>query len=207
MDGANALLSLPLSTLLPLAVGYLCYRTAYVGRDGHHKQTDIIFSVVVFAALTRAISDLISPKVAPDAGLLIGAWAAYVTALYWRRYISGWVAEKLRDAGYIDHDGQPTAWKTMLAAQLKGPTRLTVYLKDGRRLMSSRLSDFNDAPLKSCILGEDGSVGIYVTDAYDPETKKWVPQQPFDENFADWGFELTIIPASEVARIEVTRPC
>lgn len=206
MDGANALLSLPLSTLIPLAVGYICYRTAYVGRDGHHKQTDIIFGVVVFAALTRAISDLISPKGAPDAGLLIGAWVSYVTSLCWRRHLSARFAKTLRDAGYVDHDGQPTAWKSMLADCLKGPTELVVYLKDGSQLLSQNLDQFNSAPSACCILGEDGSIGMYVTHHLPAQKMEWLECKPFDKDKADWGYEMTFIPATEIARIEIRRP-
>ena len=206
MDGVNAILSLPLETLVQLATGYICYRTAFIGRNAHHTATDTIFIVVVFAALTKLITSLLASEIAPSGGLLIGSWCAYVTALAWRKHLAHRYAKALRDADYIDHDGQPSAWRTMLAERLKGPTRLVVYLKDGRRLMTTRLSDFEHLKTGCCILGEDGSVGMYVTDTYDPQTKEWVETPPFDPEYADWGYELTIIPAAEVARVEIARP-
>lgn len=206
MDGANALLSLPLGTLVPLAAGYVSYRSAYVGRDAHHKQMDILLCVVVFAAIAKAMAALAAHSVGPEIALGVGALLAYSSALIWRRKLSVWYASILSGAGIVDHDGQPSAWKTVLASQLKGPTRLVVYLKDGSRLACMQLSDFNKSPTKSCVLGEDGSVGLYVTHAYDPKKADWVENTAYDPSRDDWGYELTIVPSSEIARVEVTRP-
>lgn len=206
MNGAEAFLELPLGTLVALGAGYLSYRAAYVGKAGHHTQTDVIFVVIVFAAIAMGTSSIFSSPVAPDAGVFLGAWVAYVAALLWRKHISHRVAEAVRVSGYGDHDGQPTAWRTMLADQLKGPTRLVVYLKDGRRLMTSRLADFEHLKTGCCILGEDGSIAMYVTDTLDPITNDWIQQEPYDPENAEWGYELTQIPASEIARVEISRP-
>lgn len=206
MTDADALLNLPIGTLVPLAAGYISYRFAFVGRDAHHKQLDALMIVVVFAAIVKSVSWVLSPAKAPDAGLFFGVAAAYSASLIWRKRLGPWCAKSLREAGFVDHDGQPSAWRTMLSEDLKGPTRLVVYLKNGSALMSDDLAQFNSAPCSCCILGEDGSIGMYVTGYLAKGTKEWVDCAPHNSDAADWGHELTIIPAAEVARVEITRP-
>ncbi len=72
--------------------------------------------------------------------------------------------------------------------------------------MTSRLADFEHLATGCCILGEDGSIAMYVTDAYDPVSKDWIVQQPYDPENPTWGYEFTQIPANEVARVEISRP-
>lgn len=68
--------------------------------------------------------------------------------------------------------------------------------------MSERLGDFEKAPLGPCLLGQDGSVALYVTDAM-AKDGDWEKREPFDSEHADWGYVLTYIPANQISEIRL----
>lgn len=213
MEPVKLLLDLPFDILAQLAAGYLSYRLAFIGRDSHHTAIDVTFISLAFAAMTKAIViviGLVMLKVGYDPlTILPSIGAAFVVlgaAALWRRWGQDRVYNFFRNGGISDHDGQPDVWRSMLARQLKGPTRLVIKLKDGTELMCNQLAKFNDAPLGPCLLGMDGSVALYVTDVRKKGTADWEEISPFDAELPGWGYEMSFIPASEIARIDVTRP-
>ncbi|MGR3480679.1 hypothetical protein [Salipiger marinus] len=209
MDQVKVLLDLPFDVLLLLAAGYASYRIAFIGRDAHHSTIDVTFISLAFAAIAK-LSMQLTAQAAPDVPVwsigLGSAAASLLIAVVWRRWGQASTYKALRACSVSDHDGQPDVWRSMLARDLKAPTRLVVCLKDGRSLMCEELAKFNDAPMGPCLFGPDGSVALYVTDILKPGAEDWDQVEPFDPERSSWGYELSLIPSSEIARIDVSRP-
>lgn len=213
MEQVKLLLDLPFDVLAMLAAGYLSYRLAYIGRDVHHSPIDVTFISLIFAALTKLYAILIAQALdaaerplQAELNFLIAAVIAIASAAVWRRWGQRWTFDALRASKISDHDGQPDVWHSMLARQLKGPTRLVVCLKNGTDLMCEQLARFNEAPMGPCLFGSDGSIAMYVTDVRKAGAEEWEEVAPYDPDFAIWGYEMSFIPASEIARIDVSRP-
>lgn len=202
MLAPETLTKLPYDFLWMFATGYIAYRIAFVGRNGHHKTFDETFLVMVFATLARLIAGLISWLTGchPVISGLSAVGITILAAIVWRRWVSGWVRTALRKAGIVDHDGQPDAWRSMLAETLRGPTQLVVVLKSGKSYLCDNVGRFNDAPLGPCVFGEDGSVAMYLTAVRKPGMP-WEDCNPEGEN----GFEMSFFKASDIERVDITR--
>ena len=83
---------------------------------------------------------------------------------------------------------------------MRGPTQLVVMLKSGKSYLCDNLGRFNDAPVGPCLLGEDGSVGMYIT-AIRKQGEEWQNFDPESEN----GFEMSFFKAADIERIDITR--
>lgn len=205
MPDYEKLLQLPFEVIWPLGAGYLAYRLAYVGRDAPHKTFDGTFLVFVFGAIAKGIASLIAVT-APEAPVAItaamGAAFALVVAAIWRIWAAECVYDYLRERKVLDHDGQPDVWRSMLARQLPGPVQLIVTTKAGKIYLCDELGRYNDAPLGPCLLGEDGSIAMYVTAWRRVGEAKWHDVKPYRE---DVGFEMSFFKASEIERIDITR--
>lgn len=206
IEAVKLLLDLPVGILVALGAGYLAYRLAFVGRDGHHGPIDVLFLALVFAAVVRwcdvALQAWLPPIWSPvPASLLVIA-----VALLWRRFVGGWTRDALRRMHLVDDDGQPNVWRSMLVRNLRSPTRLVVHLKDGSSVMCDRLAAFHQAPMETSLLGPDGSIALYITHVMSAGEMEWKECAPYDPEYADWGYEMSFIPASEIARVDITRP-
>jgi hypothetical protein len=111
----------------------------------------------------------------------------------------------LRRLKLVDHDGFHSAWASALGRKLQPPRQLVVRLKSGKRLMCADLADFADAPLGPCLLGPDGSVGLYVTDVMETADGTWDERKPRCGDEA-YGWSMTFVAASEISEIEIMRP-
>jgi len=199
MPEIPALLDLPFTTLVPIALGFLCYILAFSGRNGHHSSAHTVLITVVFAAIVRSAVSLFPPAVTPVAGLAIGAMLAFSAAAGWRWFLADWTKSLLRTLRLWSSDSQSTALQSVLATDKGRLTELCVWTNTGQAFMSEYLDRFKDLPKGHSWIGPDGSVALYVTAVLDPVTKEWVEEMPLDEN---WGARLTIIPANQVARIQ-----
>lgn len=213
MTDIQSLLDLPYETLALLASGYLAYRLAYVGKDAAHSSVDVVFLTVVFAFVAKQTTvsvDLLMWSTHQTPGgifaSLAGMVSALISAAVWRRSLQEFVYAALRKVKVSDHDGQPNVWRSMMARTLQPPARLVVVLKNGSSLMCNQLAMFKDAPMGPCLFGQDGSVAMYVTDIRRPADQDWTEVEALDPNRPDWGYEMSFIPADEIARIDVTRP-
>lgn len=204
-DEVRQLLELPFSTVALLGAGYLGYRLAYIGRDAAHKASDTVFLSLVYAAIAKGVGVLFAPIAEPTLQALAGLAGALVVAGTWRRRGQEATFATLRRWGVLDHDGFASAWDSALGRRLPPPTRLVVRLKSGKRLMCENLADFEAAPLGPCLLGPDGSVGLYVTDVMEGPGGEWDERKPFDQGATELGYAMTFIMASEVAEIEISR--
>lgn len=203
MDNIRPLLDLPLATLAPLAAGYIGYRLAFLGRDGAHRATDVIFISLAFALAGKMI------MAGFGAWTMLGAIAAVlITAsigALWRNWGANQSFAWLRRLRLIDHDGQPDVWRSMLARKLPPPLQIVVYLKNGQRLMCSDMRPFYQQPLGPCLLGEDGSVALFVTDYRNAGSTDWVEITNENHESVEWAPPITFIPASEIARVQMIR--
>jgi hypothetical protein len=215
MEALENLLQLPYQTLAILIAGYLSYRLAYTGRDTTHRTLDTLAIALVFAFVAQAAS----------AGLLIlygrhfpvpsggeiqlsvgysisvlGIIAALLSAAAWRKFNNRalpWILRKLRISSA---DRNRAAWESVIANEDSGPSSITVVKKDGAKLMSERLANFENAPFGPAILGSDGSVAIYVTHFKNVDKEDW---ESNEVDYEDWGPEITVVPASEISEIRI----
>ncbi len=198
------LLLLPLSTLIVLATGYVAYRIAYIGHDGAHSTVDVVFLSFTFSALASAVlwvcGDWFWPGVFLSICMTLGA------AAFWRVFLSPFIWKKLRVWGISDHDRGRSAWESMITRGLLAPNRIVITLTNGRQLMCDDTRPFDDAPLGPCLFGPDGSVALYVTSERPDSDSDWKARTPFDADNAAWGYEITVVPASEISRVAITRP-
>lgn len=200
----QSILDLPLGTLAVLAAGYIGYRLAYAGKDGGHKQTDTAFLTLVWASIAKLCATY-SAVLGEISSYLIGFAVTVAAALLWRAMLQEIVFKLLRGLKLVDHDGFHSAWASVLGRKLKSPRQLVVRLKSGKRLMCHDLADFADAPLGPCLLGPDGSVGLYVTDVMESADGMWDERTPRSADKAH-GWSMTFIAASEISEIEIMRP-
>jgi len=202
MEPVRALLDLPLATLAPLAAGYLGYRTAFIGRNGAHRAVDVVFLSLVFALVGKMV------MVASGGWIIPGAVAAVavtiMTAALWRVLGVHHVFAMLRRRRIVDHDGQPDVWRSMLARQdIDGANRITVRLKSGRHLLCNDTRSFNLAPMGAYLLGEDGSIALYVTHSKGAVPgSEWIEAEPLDQGF---GYDMTFIPAAGIESVDLRR--
>lgn len=207
MEQVKSFLDLPISTLSILAVGYVGYRLAYVGRDKPHKSADTVFLALVWAAIARAVSVAVfaqNPDVGPFTAYGIAAATALVLALVWRWGGQEAMFQLLRWLDLIDHDGQISAWDSLLARSKEKYSRLVVKRKDGSAVLCDALDDFCELPMGPCLLGADGSIGLYVTDIMHVDSDEWTPKQPVDTEHPGFAYTMTFIPAHEISSVEIT---
>lgn len=214
MEQVEWLLKLPFDTLALLSVGYLSYRLAYTGKDGAHSPVDVIFLTFVFASIARAAGRVflfgieVTGIEPPDwAATIFGVFMALLLAANWRKWWEGWLFELLRKFGISASDRHETAWQSALARPpAKGPTSLFVRCADGTRLLCESLADFNSAPFGPCILGQDGSVAMYVTHRKTVSATDWEEEQIPGKVDPIWGYQMTFLPASQVIEARITYP-
>ncbi len=205
MTDVASLLALPFETMASLGCGYVGYRLAFTGRNDAHSTVDVVFLSLSFAAIAKAV-------MLPFEGgwLALGAVLAAVcvvaAASIWRGVGADFAFRHLRGFGVSDHDGTRSVWASMLSRRLRAPMRIVVKLTNGGSLMCNDLRPFYDAPLGPCLLGEDGSVALYVTDVRKASDSDWTEVVVFDSERPEWGYEMSFVPASQIALVDITRP-
>jgi hypothetical protein len=215
MEALEKLLQLPYQTLAILVAGYLAYRLAYTGRDSTHRTLDTAAIALVFAFIAQAASALFLlmyvARYPVKSEMALPLWAGYgvsvggiiaalVTAAIWRRISVNSMPAILRGAGISSADRNVAAWETVINREDSGPSQITVVKKDGTTLQCERLDDFKKAPFGPMILGQDGSIAMYVTDYREKDSEDW---KEVDLAQGDWGPEITIIPACEISEVRI----
>lgn len=203
MNDLASLLNLPFDTLFIVAIGYLGYRAAYIGRGVGKNAVETVFLSAVFAMLAKAATLILSAADAdPWVAYPVAAASVLIAALVWRRWLQELSFRCLRHLGINDHDGFTSVWDSMLARPLPPPSQLLVRLKSGKLLMCDEVSRFNNCPLGPCLLGEDGSVALYVTHVMTDEAEGWVEMEPVHEK---WGAAMTFVRADQISEVEIRR--
>lgn len=197
------LLNLPWATVLFLAAGYAGYFVANTGNRDHHKPMDTAFSSAVFGFFA-----LFAFQLLPREGfwILVASLASFSLACllgaFWRRFGREVLRKIFRVSRISFNDDIQSAWATIGNVTNVSATELTVYLKNGTLLQSSDLSQFGSLPNGPCVLGGNGDVLMYVTDIRDAGGESKGNGALFHDG---WGAEITYIPASEIARVELRR--
>lgn len=200
----QSLLDLPFETVLNIAAGYMAYRVAWTGRDSRHAGIDVAMITLVFAGLSqgagllaRAVLDTQNAAM-QMASLAAGPVAALLVAAFWRRWGAGSMQRLLRTARISTSDRSWSAWDAVRSDDALRPTQIILRRRDGTLLMCDSLGDYANAPSGPCVLGEDGSVALYVTAEKALSDPDWVVADPRSEG---WGCLLTYVPADEIASI------
>ena len=213
MENIPDILNLPVSILSLIAAGYLSYRLAYTGRDGSHRTIDVVFLVCVFAFVAKTAGEPVGsalreadcgPVFSSVVSGLIGLLAALVVATVWRKWGENCTRSFLRKARVSSSDRFTSAWETLIANNKLRPSMLVLRKVDGSAVMCDQLSDFSDAPLGVVLLGNDGSVALYITHRRSKVGAEWIEEE--DVKIDGWGPEITFVPASEIAEISLRSP-
>lgn len=201
------LFELPLQTLVVFAAGYLAYRLAFTGRDMSHKSVDIVFATFVFAAVARLVIALAGDQGPswwyPNVVYAVAVTVALSVAALWRVMGAHTVAKLLRWAGISTSDGQKTALDSIISSEGNKPSQLIIRKTDGSMVMCRRLADFAAAAFGPCLLGEDGSVALYITDFRPSPGTDWEEEATVEN---EWGPPLTFIPSSQISEITLRYP-
>lgn len=198
------LINLPWETLLTLACGYAAYYVANTGLREHHRTIDIAFSTLVFGFAAAFVYRLLSNI---NASILVSSGVAFGSAVLigaaWRRWGRNWLRWLLRSTKVALSDDLPSAWSAISNVKPNvAATQLAIQLTDGTWLQCDELHRFKDAPNGPCVLGAQGDVLLYVTDTRRPGEESEPNAYVEDEA---WGREITYIPASAIARVDLRR--
>lgn len=208
------LLELPWQAQIVIVGGYLGYVIAYAGKRAGHKNIDTFSIILCFGGisiLTFEIIDHSLPELFPkfnipyirNVGLVLAALGtSTVCAILWRRLLQDYLQKRIRSLSKSENDDLYSAWDTIIQTKDLDYFQLNITLESGRVLESYPLGAFNDLPNGPCILGGDGSVGMYVTHIEDPNSERRAANNIDCE---DEGARLTFIPASQIAEIDFRR--
>lgn len=198
------LIKLPWETLLTLASGYAGYFIANVGVRDHHKTIDTAFTTLLFGFL--AIFVYSGLKIQFNWGIAYASLVAFGASLgsgaLWAKWGRKWFYKTLRRCRISYNDELPNAWMSLFGLADVTVTQLSVKLKDGTRLSCANTNSFVNQPNGACVLGAKGDILMYVTHCQPPGRDEYELDCVTD---AEWGAEITYIPADQIARIEVRR--
>lgn len=202
---------LPWATLMTLASGYAGYYVANVGLREHHKTIDITFSTLVFGFFATVVYLTIGflgsfTETASLIAALLSPLAAFATSItlgvWWSKIGRKWLERMLRN-GNVSHSNElPSAWVTMQSLTDTTARQLHVRLTDGTWLKCEDLRAFGEAPNGPCVFGGTGDILMYVTDRKPPGGVWHQITGTLDDQ---WGYEITYIPASQIARVDYRR--
>src|ERR1700730_103825 len=188
------LMTLPWATLLALASGYAGYYVANVGIREHHKPIDVIFSTLVFGFISVFIYNVC--RVVFEISLVWSSAITFASAMLaggaWSLIGRRSLEHLMRKSRVSYSDDLPSAWVALFGTKVAA-TQISVKLKDGSWLMCNDLSRFASSPNGPCVLGAKGDILMYVTHTQSDIGVAFFPAtDPID---ADWGHEITYIPA------------
>ena len=132
--------------------------------------------------------------------IVIALLVALASASVWRRSGAEWVRYLLRRFGISFADRNISAWETIIGRENVSPQSLQVKLANGDEVMCEQLSDFEDEKLGPCILGNDGSVALFITSKRNAADDEWTDINPRHDG---WGPLMTTYPSSQVAEVSM----
>lgn len=193
---------------------YLGYVVAYTGRRKHHKSIDATFIILAFALISLTTIDTLDSKIPIGNEYRIGIISVcavlltVISAVLWRAKIFEWVQWGLSKLKADQDDGFPTAWETIIHEPSLDYSEIYITLKNGRRLASLDMVNYDDLPSGCCVLGSDGSIGMYVTAILEPDNtteggkEEW---RIIDSISDDDGHRITYIPVGEIVEVDLRR--
>ncbi len=211
-------IDLPWQTQVVFVSGYLGYAIAYAGRRAAHSNLDAAAIILTFGAIALGFlaipSDFFwktlfkAKKETQQLSLLIdfakvglGLSTTIIASVFWRRKLR--VAINKRLSKWADHneDGLSTGWSSIIQEPKMNFSTLVVTKKNGEIYESYPLGRFENWPNGACVLGTDGSVGLYVTSitAIDGSVTHLSKTEDSD------GFLMTFIPKEEISEVDLRR--
>lgn len=200
------LLNLPWATLLTLAGGYAAYYVANVGIRSHHQTIDVAFSTLVFGFFTAFAFEITKRILGAD--ILWASAGAFSVAIIlggaWSRWGRSGLGYILRRSKVSYNNDLPSAWMELFASGKDVSTfQLAVKLSDGTWLKTDNLAAFEGKPSGPCTFGGNGDLLMYVTHQKSPDELDFVACPEVSD--VEWGDEVTYIPQSQIARVDVRR--
>ena len=198
------LLKLSVATQFALGTGYIAYCLAYLGNRSHHQTIDVTLSTLGFGLIATFI---LQPSPLPWFWHFDHPWlemvafaVTIVCGLAWRgfgRKLLGWA---LRAANISWKDDAPSPLDALHQDTSVFMTQVSVQLKDGTWLRCDNAHQYRDAPLGPCVIGRDGSIGLYLTHV---EKEDGTVRELKTVRFEGAGDRMTYVPASEVKMINL----
>ncbi|MAZ32859.1 MAG: hypothetical protein CMO06_06905 [Thalassospira sp.] len=201
------LIELSWQTQIVIVSGYLSYVLAYSGMRSEHKTIDSVSIVLCFGGLGLLIIHTIDPLIGEDFRFenvvlgISGVVVPIIFAVLWRKLFRENFGKFWRWTGVSEEDGLPTAWNTLIQKRGLLYTQINVTTKDGRVLESWPLEPFNNDPNGPCVLGADGSIGMYVTHITEVGEERREVRKLRDDN----GIRITYIPKDQIAEVDLRR--
>ena len=194
---------LPVEAQIVLASGYIAYSLGYFGTKRDHKASDVVLRTLAFS-LVATSGMYIVQLCFPQSPIGIRGTAAVVVSVavgcLWRGWGSMGVFWFMRtfDISWSGDDGSALA--TVTKDSKHRVSQIAVELHDGSWLRCDDTSVFSSAPFGPCIIGEDGSVALYLTHTVDPSGVVKDMNTTIDDDF---GHRLTYVPSSRVSMLNV----
>lgn len=196
-DDVAGLLAAPFEIQLALASGYVAYTVGFSEARRRHGAVDALMLTLAFGLIAVAAHRLAAPLAPPLAAALAAFCATVAAGAAWQAQGRRLWRRAARWSGLSIEDGAPDVFGTVFQDARFPVTQVTVRLRSGRILHSDGLRGLFDAPFGPCVLGPDGSLGLYVTEitGADGVVTPWDP--------LDGDPQITLIPAAEVLEIDV----
>ncbi len=195
----SKLAKLPWDIQIVLGSGYLAYLLAYVGIRQHHKPVDAVFLTIAFGLVALA-SLWVTPLLILPARLGVALAASLLAAVLWRKIGRQAVRAMLRSAGYSWADDTSSAMDHLQENSTHHPRQICVETADGHTFICSDTAPVGGLPFGPYIIGCSGDVLMYADHSHaagdDPKPVEGM-------NDAEWGANITYIPANQVRRIAI----
>lgn len=201
------LIELSWQTQVVIVGGYLSYVLAYAGMRSDHKAIDSVCIILCFGGVGLVAIQTLEQLVAETCvfrDTIVGVGAVVIpllVAVAWRKFLRDKWLSFWRWAGVSDEDGLATAWNTIIQKRGLVYTQINVTKKDGTELECWPLEPFNNDPNGPCVLGADGSIGLYVTHI----TRNGQDRREVNKLRDDNGVRITYIPKDEIAEVDLRR--
>lgn len=194
----------PIWVQVALGGGYLGYLVAYLGIRAHHKQADIAFLTMAFGLIATLAFGVCEPVIGYVLASIAAVLASVMAGVFWRvlgrRGVRG--AMRFGRISFVDDDH--SAWETVFADTNHDVSQVRVDMDDGTQLFCEDLSKFANAAIRPVIVGNDGSVAMYVTHVYRRGQNGDEIETPRSDVISrDWGDRMTLIPASRIKALEL----
>jgi len=194
----------PLAFQVALGGGYLGYLAAYTGIRDRHRQIDIAFLTIAFGIVGAVAFGLMEERGGTIAAASAGAVGPVLVGILWRKAGRGVVRSfyRLCSLSYADDDA--SAFTKLFADTDHHVSQVMVALTDGSEFLCRSTADFADAPFGPLTIGADGSVALYVTHTYRPDSNgTLVEREQTGTRDKEWGDLLTVIPASAIKQVDI----
>ena len=193
-------IALPVLTQIVLASGYLAYRVGYQGVGTHQRPIEIIFGALAFSLVASGVLALLGSCTSWHMIVkgLIAAGITLAAGVSWRKWGGEWFLALMRKWDISWGNDRPSALGAIMQNNKFPVSQIAVELDDGTWLRCDDASKFSDAPFGPCLLGPDGSVGLYLTHEDIPGGESRELKTTID---AHYGHRITYISANKIRRL------